>query len=356
VKRTAASPVGTGELDALFSGLEAATGIVVAVSGGPDSTALMHLLARWAANHRAVPVLAATVDHGLRPEATEEARTVGRRAAEIGLEHRVLAWEGPKPRTRIQELARAERYRLLVALAREAGASHVVTGHTLDDQAETVVMRLIGGTDIGGLSGMSPAVARDGVTVARPFLGLPKARLVATCRAEGWPYAEDPSNADPRFARTRLRKEVMPRLAREGLTLERLAVLATRARRAADALDARVIQVLALADLPEEAASPSEAPRLALDGARLQAEPDAVLLRAMARAIAEVAGAAAAAPVRLEKLEARVLGDLRRALALGEPLRMTLGGALIDVKSNGRLVLTTEPARGARHRKSNLTR
>jgi tRNA(Ile)-lysidine synthase len=355
VKRTTdASPIKTRERDALFSGLQTATGIVAAVSGGPDSTALMHLLGGWAERVGAAPVLVATVDHRLRPEATEEAKTVAERAGRIGLSHRILTWESPKPRTRIQELAREERYRLLVALAREVGASHVVTGHTLDDQAETIVMRLIGGTDIGGLSGMSPAIARGEITVARPFLGLRKARLIATCRGEGWPYFEDPYNADPRFTRARLRREVMPRLEREGLTPERLAVLALRARRAADALDARVFEVLALADLSKRGASASSAPRLALDGTRLLSEPDAVFLRAMARAIAEVAGPLATAPVRLERLEARVLGDLRGALSRGEPLRMTLGGALIEAKSDGRLIVMPEPPRRHARATSNL--
>jgi tRNA(Ile)-lysidine synthase len=258
------------------------------------------------------------------------------------LRHKVLAWEGAKPKTAVQEMAREERYRLLAELARKMKASHVVTGHTLDDQAETVVMRLARGTGVGGLGGMRPALVRDGITLARPLLDLPKARLLATCAAGDWPYLQDPSNADPRFARARLRGRLMPLLAEEGLTPERLATLAGRARRDADALDARALAVLGEARLDEGDAE-AQPGALDLDGPRLAAEPDAILLRVVARAI--MAMGALTRPGRLDRFEARILGDLRPALTARKALRMTLGGALLSLRPDGRLLVRPEPPR-----------
>jgi tRNA(Ile)-lysidine synthase len=339
--RAAAAPVTAEEAETLFAGLQEARGIVAAVSGGPDSTCLMHLLAAWRAAGERPPVVAATVDHGLRPESTGEARQVGRWAKTLGFRHKILTRQGDKPETGIQEAAREERYRLLVDLARKVRASHVVTAHTLDDQAETVVMRLVRGTGIGGLAGMRPAIVRDDIILARPLLGLAKARLIATCAAEGWPYLEDPSNADPRFARARLRGHLMPLLAREGLTADRLVILAERARRDADALDARALGVL---DGIRLGGGGVAGAALDLDAARLSAEPDAILLRVMARALMEVLGPETR-PVRLERFEARILGDLRQALAQGRALRMNLGGALLHLKPDGCLAVRPEPPR-----------
>jgi tRNA(Ile)-lysidine synthase len=343
VTRDDARPIGRDEIAALFAGLEQARGIVAAVSGGPDSTCLMNLLALWRETGARPPITIATVDHGLRPEAAREARTVGKWAKALGFRHRVLVWEGDKPQTAIQEAAREERYRLLADLARRVKASHVVTGHTLDDQAETVLMRLLRGTGVGGLAGMRPELIRDEVTLARPLLGLSKARLTATCAAAGWPYLEDPSNADPRFTRVRLRGHLMPLLAREGLTADRLVTLAERARRDADALDARADAVLAAITVAGPDHGRAGEACLELDGLRLRAEPDAILLRVVARAIAATAGALR--PMRLERFEARILGDLRRALEAGEALRINLGGALISLTAGGRLVVRPEPPR-----------
>lgn len=333
-------PIRPDEFGLLLAPLGAAAGIVAAVSGGPDSTALMRALAGWQRQGARPLVVAATVDHGLRPGSRQEAETVAAWAEAAGLPHRILPWQGPKPRSRIQETARAERYRLLAACAREVGASHVATAHTLDDQAETVLMRLTRGTGVAGLAGMRPVSQRDGITLARPFLDLRKSRLVATCRAEGWPFLEDPSNVDPRFLRARLRR-LMPLLAKEGLTAERLAVLARRASRVEEAVDARAWGVLAAIRIPAGERG------LVLDGATLAAEPDAIFLGVVARAIVEVVGAATR-PVRLERWEGRVLEDLRRALARGERLRMTLGGALLDLGPEGRLVVAPEPERRPR--------
>jgi tRNA(Ile)-lysidine synthase len=337
------TPIGTAEVEALFASLADARGIVAAVSGGPDSTALMHLLAAWRRAGERAPVTVATVDHGLRPESAGEARAVGKRARALGLPHRTLLWTGDKPVTGIQEAAREERYRLLAALARKLKASHVVTAHTLDDQAETVLMRLIHGTGVGGLAGMRPALMRDGIILARPLLHVGKARLLATCEAEGWPYLSDPSNADPRFARARLRERVMPPLAGEGLTAERLFALAERARRDADALDALAETALAAARRDDPDAGRDQV-GIELDAAPLRAVPDAILLRVVARALAGVLGADAR-PVRLKRFEARILNDLRYALAAGGTLRMNLGGALLHLRPDGRLALKPEPPR-----------
>jgi tRNA(Ile)-lysidine synthase len=301
----------------------------------------MHLLAAWREGGERPPIVVATVDHGLRQESAGEARQVGRWAKALGLRHKTLIWRGDKPGTGIQEAAREERYRLLADLARKVKASHVVTAHTLDDQAETVVMRLVRGTGVGGLAGMRPALVRDEITLARPFLGIAKVRLLATCAAAGWPYLDDPSNADPRFTRGRLRNELMPLLAREGLTADRLASLAERARRDADALEARALAVLVAVriDAQGEAEKGFE-----LDAERLAAEPDAIFLRVVARSLADVLGPRTP-PVRLERFEARILGDLRGALRRGVAWRMNLGGALLHLKPGGRLTVQPEPPR-----------
>ncbi|HEX8666578.1 MAG TPA: tRNA lysidine(34) synthetase TilS [Beijerinckiaceae bacterium] len=312
------------------------SGVVLAVSGGPDSVALMRLAAQVSSRRARVAAIVATVDHGLRTQSRAEAETVGTWAAACGLPHRILPWTGRKPRTGVQEAAREARYRLLAALAQEVGASHLLTAHTLDDQAETLLMRLSRGTGIGGLAGMRAETALSGVVLARPFLCVTKARLVATCRARRWPFLEDPSNQDPRFARARWRR-IMPALAEEGLTPERLGALAVRAQRAEEALDARAAAVLDAARIGAGRG------RLDLDAATLLAEPEAILLRIAARGIVAVAGPRTR-PVRLDRFEAHVLESLRPALAEGRRLKLNLGGALIEAAS-GRLRFSPEPPR-----------
>ena len=187
--------------------------VLLAVSGGPDSSALMQAAAALGG-----AVQVATVDHGLRPGSGAEADAVGRAAARLGLPHATLRWAGSKPGRGLQEAARTARYALLCAHAEAIGAGLVLTGHTRDDQAETVLMRLAAGSGTAGLAGMrAERVLAPGIVLGRPFLHLPKAILTAWCEARGIPYLRDPSNADLRFARGRLRA-TWPALEREGLT------------------------------------------------------------------------------------------------------------------------------------------
>jgi tRNA(Ile)-lysidine synthase len=248
----AARPLSAAEAKQLFQPLANASVLVLAVSGGPDSTALLLLAARWSARRRngkiAPKLLAVTIDHGLRPQSAHEARAVKRLARALGVPHRTLRWQGKKPRTRLQETARAARYRLLEAAARGVQADYILTAHTLDDQAETVLMRLLRGSGITGLAGMrevaplpvaTAARPKRGTLLVRPLLDVPKARLVATLERAGIAYADDAANRDPRFTRARLRG-VMPMLAREGLDAPRIALLARRLARAESALERAV--------------------------------------------------------------------------------------------------------------------
>lgn len=168
----------------------------IAVSGGPDSMALL-LLATQAFPGR---VEAATVDHGLRPEAAAEAELVGRWCAVRAIPHAILRRATPIAGS-LQSAARVVRYALLEAWRAERGLDWLATAHHADDQLETLIMRLNRGSGVAGLAGVR---ARRGAVI-RPLLGWRKAELLHVVEAEGVPYVQDPSNADPRFDRAALR-------------------------------------------------------------------------------------------------------------------------------------------------------
>jgi tRNA(Ile)-lysidine synthase len=224
----------------------------VAVSGGSDSMALLHLLAEARQNpdgpgSEALQVV--TVDHGLRPEAATEAEMVAAAAAALGLPHTTLRWQGAAGpgwdgQGNLSDAARRARYGLMAAWAREAGLQAVALGHTADDQAETLLMRLARGAGIDGLSAMAPERASGGMLWLRPMLGLTRAALRADLQARGVVWAEDPSNQDARYTRVRFRRALAD-LAPLGLTAEGLAAVAAQLQSTRAALD---VQMLALAE------------------------------------------------------------------------------------------------------------
>jgi tRNA(Ile)-lysidine synthase len=337
----------------MFRGLERLPGLILAVSGGPDSTALLVLAARWAKSLKPAPkLLAVTINHGLRPEAADEAAAVQRLARRLRVPHRILHWRGKKPRTGVQQAAREARYRLLTEFAAGKGFGHIVTAHTLDDQAETVLFRMARGSGISGLTGMAraaPALGsrRGDIQVLRPLLHLPKARLVATLQALEIDYSDDPSNRDPRFTRPRLRA-LMPELAREGLDAHGLARLARRLRRAEGVIAMAVNAARAALAPPPW---PAEGP-ITFERSLFGSLPAEVALRLLGEAIAH---AGTEGPVELGKLEA-----LCEALAQAHSrLRRTLAGALVTLESD-RLIVETAPARRAlalrRSRKRRFTK
>ena len=329
-----ASPAELAPL-ALFACAGAPRCALVAVSGGPDSMALLHLAARW--RDRGGPhIHAATVDHDLRAGSRAEAETVALWAGALNIPHRILTWTGDRPKARLQELARAARYRLLEDMAREVGAEVVLTGHHADDQAETILFRLLRGSGVAGLAAMARVSPRGGYRLVRPLLDLSKADLVAFCEAVGQPFFLDPSNRDPRFARTDL-KRVLALLEAEGLGGAELLRLGRRAARADEALRACVTQLRA--DL-----APLEAPgRFDCAAAPLQSVPRELVLRLLEGEIARIGEGFP----RLDRLET-LAGEVCAAIAEGTAFAGTLAGALVRVTGSGRLVVVQAPPRRSR--------
>ncbi|MSO67287.1 MAG: tRNA lysidine(34) synthetase TilS [Pseudolabrys sp.] len=336
------------EAKSLFSDLDHLPALVLAVSGGPDSTALMVLAARWRNALETKPkLIAVTVDHGLRAESKREAASVGRLARKLKVAHRTLRWTGKKPKTGLPQAARQARYRLLAEAARNVGASHILTAHTLDDQAETVLIRLLRGSGVTGLAAMqkisvipgreqSERTRNDKVFLMRPLLDISKARLIATLRAAKIAYADDPSNRDPRFTRARLRA-LMPQLAQEGLDARRLALLAQRIKRADAAIEAVVDQAI------DFLAVDAPAPRvLAFEAGGFFILPAEIVLRVIGRAVAKVGDQG---PVELAKLEA-----LKAALDIAQKsgnkrFRRSLAGAMVTLAANKITVERAPPRR-----------
>jgi len=355
--------VSAPETKSLFAELDHVPALVLAVSGGPDSTALMMLAARWRDALKVKPkLIAVTVDHGLRPEAAREARDVKRLAKSLDLPHRTLRWSGTKPKTGLPAAARTARYRLLAQAARASGATHILTAHTRDDQAETLLMRMLRGSGIAGLAAMARESERDGLRLARPFLNVSKSQLIATLTKAKVGFADDPTNRDISFTRPRLRT-LMPVLAAEGGDTRSLARLASRLGRANAAVEVLVDgaeRYLALRD--REAPHPGFDAKAfdakafdakvfdakVFDAKAFAALPEEIRLRLLLRAIDRFGHEG---PAELGKVEV-LLAALDRTVAENAAgrrprLKQTLAGALVSLIDDR---IRVEPAPPRRRR------
>lgn len=274
--------------------------LAVAISGGPDSMALGHIAWRWTRGKPyALHVL--SVDHGLREDSAQEVADVGAYFTGLGVVHRILVWQhdGEAPQARLQEGARNARYALMAKEMRGAGLKALMVAHHRDDQAETFLFRLAKGSGLDGLAGM--VFVQDfgeGLTLLRPFLDVSKAELVAYCDAHDIPYVLDPSNAQKRFARVRLRAG-MEVLEREGLTAKRLAQTAARMARARNALEEMSVRFY------KECLILEEIDCIVFNFNPLKTLPEEIVLRIVLQAIEKV-GDAGGYGVRMEKAEALV--------------------------------------------------
>lgn len=271
---------------------EPAPHVAVGCSGGGDSMALTLLLHQWCAA-REGKVTALIVDHRIRPESAEEASRVAAWLARRGIAHQVLTRPDEPLRGNLQAAARDARYALMSRYCAKAGIPHLALAHNIEDQAETVLLRLTRGSGVDGLSAMPPVMERSELRLIRPLLDIPRARLRATLQAEEQAFIEDPSNEDEAFKRVRLRR-LAPVLAAEGLTPPRLVATASRMGRVREALEATAAAVLArcVRLFPEGYGE--------LDIGILRDVPQEIGLRCLARLLTCIGGRAY--PPRLEPL------------------------------------------------------
>lgn len=298
---------------------EAQGRLLIACSGGGDSTALL-LLARDAIGVERI--CAGSINHNLRPEARDELAGLAQLCQSLGVAHQVRDWHWDG-RGNLQAAARAGRRRLLAEIADDFGADTVLLGHTADDQAETLLMRLARGSGVDGLGGMA---ARDG-RFLRPLLSATRSQLRDFLAGRGVDWSDDPSNEDMRFDRVRAR--AMADTLRD-LGLDRARLLKTGALMRAEAKALRYgLQLWANSAVSETAGM------LEVDQARFAAAPEALQSRFLAQAVRWFSGAAYK-PRRDEVL------TWHHRIAGGKPA--PLGGVLAQARPGAPLRLWREAA------------
>jgi tRNA(Ile)-lysidine synthase len=253
--------------------------VVVALSGGADSLALTAATA-FEAPKLGLGVRAIVVDHGLQDGSADVADAAAAAARGLGVEASVIRVDVDGDGG-VEAAAREARYAALTAAARDAGATAILIGHTLDDQAETVLLGLARGSGAASLQGMAPASERDGIAVLRPLLGVRRATTRAACAAEGLRPWEDPHNEDPAFARVRVRRTVLPMLEAElgpGVA-EALARTAEQLREDADAFAEMIDETIE--DIVEHAEA-----GISVSAAALAANPAALRNRIIRHVVA----------------------------------------------------------------------
>ncbi len=321
-----AAPIQAAEFAALLEAcgpFEEQPEIAVGLSGGPDSVALTLLLKDWIAA-RGGRLQAYTLDHGLRAKSAQEAAEVALLCARQGIAHRSLQWRGGKPKTGVQAAARTARLAYLEAACRADAILHLCLGQHADDQAETFLLRLESGSGPLGLAGMSRVRHRPRLRILRPLLGVPKARLIATLRARGVSWFEDPSNRSAAHRRSQLRS-LLAGLQDAGVPAERFTAAAASFGAARRALEGEVERLCA------ESMTVYASGYAWLDPGPLRRAPREVACQALAALLRSISGADyPPRGARLESLLARVLDGLDSGA--------TLAGCRILPRKQGLLV------------------
>lgn len=253
----------------------------MAVSGGSDSLALLHAIVSGV-DRSVTEVSAVTVDHGLRAAAKDEADFVARVAADLNVSHDVLQWRGWDGAGNLLASARDARYDLMTEWARTHDIPAIALGHTADDQAETVLMRLARSAGVDGLSGIPSRRLVRGIALVRPFLSLSRETLRSYLMDLGQTWIDDPTNEDPKYERVRLRAAAR-QLADLGLTAQALADVAGNMADARDALDWYTF--LAARDTVQ-----LEAGDVRIDLRRFRTTPDEIARRLLVHALRWVGG------------------------------------------------------------------
>ncbi|WP_208995268.1 tRNA lysidine(34) synthetase TilS [Roseibium hamelinense] len=314
-----ADPLSHEEIDAVFRSITV-NRLAFAVSGGPDSLALLVLFNEWAKKSNWNGYFEAfTVDHQLRAGSAEEAEFVKSVCRDLDVSHETLLWRDKVSSGSVQASARDARYRLLANAMRARDLTALVLGHHLDDQVETFLDRLTRGSGIYGLGGMSRDNTHglEGLHLLRPFLGFQKLRLMASLEERAVSWCTDPSNEDLGYKRVRLRA-LAARLAEEGCPAERLADTAERMRRASEAL------MFWLSDIWQDDVEDHPAGPVRMPYRRFARLPTEMRLKLLAQMILRVTGREA--PSRLKKLEA-----LEAELHSGGSAKAQLAGAFVEL-------------------------
>jgi len=327
---------------------EASPHVAVAVSGGRDSMALCMLLHQWALQCGG-RVSAITVDHQLRPESAEEAKQVGHWLEKAGIDHHVLVLSGLKPTSGVQAAARTARYNLMEDWCRNAGVLHLFLGHHRDDQAETVLFRLQHDSGIDGLAGMSSIREQSHIRLLRPLLDIPRERITVYLQSHKQSWIEDPSNDNPKYARTQLRAQLRTQLRSEPkdvtegeLTAEHLIKLSGRCARARMALEQETARTMA------QCCSITPIGFAHLDDEKFRAVPVEISLRVLSQTIQCVGGRAyRPKQAQLERLHDLILkGRMRRSRTLGGCQVSCQDGALLVVREYRNLPASKELTAG----------
>jgi tRNA(Ile)-lysidine synthase len=316
-------PIALSEAKGAFACIASFDHAILAVSGGPDSMALLVLAAEcFARSGKEAPLLSvATIDHGLRPESATEAEFVASEARRLGLPHTTLRWTGEKPATGIAAAARSARYRLLEEYARSLPAAH-----HLGDQAETFTMRLARGAGVAGLAAMAaerPLAEGSPIRLVRPFLTFSKPRLIATVEARGVRFFSDPTNEDGRYERARVRQLLLA-LEAAGIPSAALATSARRLGEAEAALRYAEDRFIATLDL-----SFGNDVFASFKTAAFREGPSLLRQRVLAHLITRYGGAS-------QKPQLSEIEDLAARLQSEGKCTATLGGAMIS--SGGRFI------------------
>ena len=323
VSRNSDTEVSSDEFGALMEELgpfEYSPHLAVGCSGGADSLALALLLDKWTKINGG-KVTGLIVDHGIRDESGDEAITVKNWLAEKGLQSEILRANLTRSTPSLQSVARSERYRLMGDWCRKRGVLHLCVGHQKEDQAETFILNILRGSGVDGLASMAPVVERDSCRILRPLLSISKCRLIAFLKSERQKFVKDPSNEDMAFKRVRIRA-LMPELAREGGSIERLCKVAERMAEARSALEDETATLLAesVVVFPEGYARLNPQPILK--------SPREVALKALGRVLRTIGG-------KLYSPRGDQLIDCYEALVMSEKLGRKFGRTLCGCQMRG---------------------